>query len=85
MINFSKRAWDDYIYWQAHDKQNLIKINSLIKETLRNPFKGTGKPEPLRNNLKGYWSRRITKEHRFVYKFIADELFIVSCRFHYDK
>ena len=85
MINFSKQAWDDYIYWQKEDQANIEKINTLIKDTLRNPFNGLGKPEPLREKYKGYWSRRITKEHRFVYRYRRDKLYIVSCRFHYDK
>ncbi|MCK5199036.1 MAG: Txe/YoeB family addiction module toxin [Spirochaetales bacterium] len=85
MINFSNQAWLDYVYWQKEDKTNIEKINVLIKDTMRNPFKGLGKPEPLRGKYKGYWSRRITKEHRFVYRYRNDELYIVSCRFHYDK
>ena len=84
MINFAKQAWKDYLYWQKEDQTNIEKINTLIKDTLRNPFKGLGKPEPLREKYKGYWSRRITKEHRFVYSYRKDELYIVSCRFHYD-
>jgi len=85
MINFSNQAWQDYTYWQKEDKTNIEKINTLIKDVLRNPFNGLGKPEPLRGKYKGYWSRRITKEHRFVYRYRKDELYIVSCRFHYDK
>ncbi|MCD6398219.1 MAG: Txe/YoeB family addiction module toxin [Spirochaetaceae bacterium] len=84
MINFAKQAWKDYLYWQKEDQTNIEKINTLIKDTLRNPFKGIGKPEPLRGKYKGYWPRRITKEHRFVYRYRKDELYIVSCRFHYD-
>ncbi|MDA3938077.1 MAG: Txe/YoeB family addiction module toxin [Spirochaetia bacterium] len=67
MINFSNQAWKDYLYWQKEDKTNIEKINVLIKDVIRNPYKGLGKPEPLRGKYKGYWSRRITKEHRFVY------------------
>ena len=85
MINFSNQAWHDYLYWQKENETNIEKINVLIKDTMRNPFKGLGKPEPLRGKYKGYWSRRITKEHRFVYRYRNDELYIVSCRFHYDK
>ncbi len=85
MINFSNQAWQDYVHWQKEDKTNIEKINVLIKDTMRNPFKGLGKPEPLRGKYKGYWSRRIIKEHRFVYKYGNDELYIVSCRFPYDK
>ncbi len=85
MINFSNQAWQDYLYWQKEDKANIEKINILIKATLRNPFRGLGKPEPLRGKYKGYWSRRITKEHRFVYKYSDEQLYIASCRFRYGK
>ena len=67
-IFWDKTAWEDYLYWQDNDKKVLRKINSLIKESQRTPFNGTGKPEPLRQNLSGFWSRRITGEHRLVYK-----------------
>jgi toxin YoeB len=84
MINFSKIAWNDYLYWQKNDKELVEKINVLLKDILRNPFKGLGKPEPLRNKYKGYWSRRITKEHRLVYKYEQDSIYIIACRYHYD-
>lgn len=80
---FSPQAWDDYLYWQEIDRKLSARINGLIKECLRTPFQGTGKPEPLRGELKGFWSRRIDQEHRLVYKASDDRLLIVQCRFHY--
>lgn len=82
-IFWDKTAWEDYLYWQDHDKKILRKINSLIKECQRTPFEGAGKPEPLRQNLSGYWSRRITGEHRLVYKAENDVIYIAQCRYHY--
>lgn len=76
-------AWEDYLYWQKNDKQVLKKINELIKEIDRHPFSGTGKPEPLKHALEGYWSRRITLEHRLVYKVMESIISIVQCRYHY--
>ncbi len=76
-------AWNDYLHWQKTDKKILARINELIKSCERTPFSGIGKPEPLRNNLKGYWSRRIDKTHRLVYKIENDVIFISQCRFHY--
>lgn len=78
-------AWEDYLYWQEHDKKVLHRINELIKDTLRNPFKGIGKPEPLKGKLAGNWSRRITDEHRLVYAVKDKRLHILQCRFHYTK
>lgn len=83
-ITFSKNAWEDYISWQKEDKKILRKINELIKVIQRTPFEGIGKPEPLKYDLTGLWSRRIDREHRLVYKVESEELFIYSCRFHYD-
>jgi len=80
---FSGHAWDDYIYWQQTDKKILRRINALIKETMRNPFEGVGKPEPLKHALSGYWSRRITDEHRFIYKVSGDAIHIAQLRYHY--
>lgn len=80
---FSDKAWDDYLYWQQNDKQILKKINQLIKDIQRDPFEGIGKPEPLKHELSGFWSRRITDEHRLVYQVNESELSIVTCRFHY--
>ena len=80
---FSDHAWDDYIYWQKADKKILRRINLLIKETKHHPFEGLGKPEPLRHALSGYWSRRITDEHRLVYKVSEDAISIAQLRYHY--
>ena len=82
-LSWDKNAWEDYIYWQQTDKSVLRRINELIKECLRTPFEGRGKPEPLKENLSGFWSRRITDEHRLVYRVDADKLHIIQCRFHY--
>lgn len=80
---FSEQAWEDYLYWQAHDTKLLARINGLIKECTRTPFQGTGKPEPLRGALSGWWSRRINQEHRLVYRATDDGLLIAQCRYHY--
>jgi toxin YoeB len=82
-IMFSEHAWDDYLYWQRTDRKILERINRLIKEIQRTPFEGTGKPEPLRHGLSGYWSRRITDEHRIVYKVEKDALHLAQLRYHY--
>ena len=84
-ITFSQNSWEDYTSWQSEDKKVLKKINTIIKDIQRNPYKGMGKPEPLKYDLAGLWSRRIDREHRIVYKVINDELLIYSCRYHYDK
>ena len=78
-------AWEDYLYWQQVDKKIMIRINALIKSCLRTPFTGIGKAESLKGDLQGYWSRRITSEHRLVYEMQKDALRIVSCRYHYGK
>lgn len=83
MIVFHEQAWDDYLYWQANDKKLLARLNSLIKECSRTPFQGTGKPEPLKGDLSGWWSRRLNREHRLVYKMEGDKLLIAQCRYHY--
>lgn len=80
---FSEQAWEDYLYWQAHDRKLLERINGLIKECTRAPLDGTGKPEPLRGLLSGWWSRRINLEHRLVYRRTDDGLLIAQCRYHY--
>ncbi len=80
---FTPEAWEDYLYWQTHDKKILKKINILIKEIKRTPFEGTGKPEPLKHILQGCWSRRINHEHRLVYEVFDDRIHILSCRYHY--
>ena len=80
---FTPTAWEQYLFWQTSDKALFRKINALIRECRRHPFEGTGKPEPLKGDLSGYWSRRITREHRLVYKATKDALIIVQCRYHY--
>ena len=80
---WEQTGWEDYQFWIDTDKKVLRKINSLIKECQRTPFEGTGKPEALRQNLSGFWSRRITGEHRLVYKVDNDVLVIAQCRHHY--
>lgn len=82
-IIFSEVAWEDYLYWQATDRQILKRINLLIREIQRSPHEGIGKPEPLKHSLSGYWSRRINDEHRIVYKVEGDELRIAQLRYHY--
>jgi toxin YoeB len=82
-IAFTPQAWEDYLYWQKVDPEILTRIHSLIKEITRNPFSGIGKPEPLRHALQGFWSRRITAEHRIVYKKLGDQIVIVQLRYHY--
>ena len=83
MISFEKAAFEEYRKWAAEDKKIFDKINTLITEIIRDPFHGTGKPEPLKENLSGYWSRRITQEHRLVYKVSSDHVVISSCKYHY--
>ena len=80
---FSDKAWEEYMYWQNTDKQILKKINQLMKDIKREPFDGIGKPEPLKYELSGFWSRRISDEHRLVYEVSENCIAIVSCRFHY--
>jgi len=82
-VIFHPNGWDDYLYWQRSNKKMLKKTNSLIKEILRTPYEGTGKPEPLKFDLTGFWSRRIDREHRIVYGVNNDELHILACRYHY--
>ncbi len=80
---FVEASWDDYLYWQKNDQNILKRINQLIKEIQRDPFNGLGKPEPLKYDLSGYWSRRIDGEQRLVYKVTDDNLIVVQCRYHY--
>lgn len=80
---FLSRVWEDYLYWQETDKKIKKNINELIKQCKRTPFEGIGKPEPLKEDLKGWWSRRITGEHRLVYKVEKEKLVIAQCRYHY--
>ena len=88
-VVFAQQAWEDYLFWQANQPDGLQRVNDLIKECLRTPFQGTGKPEPLRGDLKGWWSRRITLEDRLVYRVSGkgetQQLEIAQCRFHYDR
>ena len=80
---FAKNAWEDYLYWQNIDKKILKRINLLIKDIKREPFKGLGDPEPLRHNWSRYWSRRINLEHRLIYKVTESSILIAQCRYHY--
>jgi toxin YoeB len=82
-IAFTESGWNDYLWFNENDRKLLKRINLLIKDTLRSPFAGIGKPEPLRGDLSGYWSRRINDEHRLVYKATSQELIVIACRFHY--
>lgn len=83
ILSWAPHGWEDYLYWQQTDKKTLKRINLLIKDVMRHPFEGIGDPEPLKHNWTGYWSRRIDREHRLVYKVEGDQLFIVQCRYHY--
>ncbi len=82
-ILFTDDAWEDYLYWQQTDKQTLKKINQLLKEIQCTPFTGIGKPEPLKHQLQGCWSRRIDSEHRLIYEIVDNTLRVIGCRFHY--
>ncbi len=84
VLAWQTNAWEDYLFWQREDKKILVRINELIKDALRSPFKGIGKPEPLKGNFSGCWSRRITDEHRLVYKIMEGRLHILQCRYHYS-
>lgn len=83
-ITFTERAWRDYLWWHEHDTHTLERLNALIRECQRTPFAGTGKPEALKSDLRGFWSRRITKTDRLVYRATSSAIEIVACRFHYD-
>lgn len=82
---FSENAWDDYLYWQRTDRKILKRINTLVKDIQRQPYEGIGKPEPLKHGLSGYWSRRVTDEHRIIYKYDCDRdsILIAQIRHHY--
>lgn len=80
---FSENAWEDYLYWQRKDKRMVQRINELIADIQRNKYKGIGKPEPLKHNLSGYWSRRIDNEHRIVYRIEEDKIMMAQLRYHY--
>ena len=81
---FTEFSWEDYLFWQKNDRQKLKRINELLKDISRNPYEGIGKPEPLKFNYSGFWSRRIDEEHRLFYRVVDDEIQIAKCRFHYD-
>jgi toxin YoeB len=83
-LGFTPSAWEDYLWFQDYDRKLLKRINLLIRDILRTPFQGVGKPEPLKGSLTGHWSRRISDEHRLVYTVTATEVTIVACRFHYQ-
>ncbi len=80
---FSAKAWEEYLYWQSTDAKQLQRINQLLKKIVREPFRGIGKPEPLRHAFQGWWSRRIDSEHRIVYKVVGQQLWIAQLRYHY--
>ena len=82
-LTFTEAGWEQYLYWQSHDKAVLKKINRLLKDVQRNPFEDIGKPEPLKGNLSGFWSRRISQEHRLVYRITDKTITIAQCRYHY--
>jgi len=84
-IVFSEQAWEDYQFWVINDRKTLKRINQLIRDTARDPFRGVGKPEPLRHLLKGYWSRRINEEHRMVYCVKENQLMLAQLRYHYER
>ncbi|MDR6984421.1 toxin YoeB [Rheinheimera pacifica] len=83
LLSWTDEAWHDYLYWQSQDKKTLKRINKLITETKRSPFDGIGKPEPLKENLSGFWSRRIDDTNRLIYAVDDNALTIISCRYHY--
>jgi toxin YoeB len=85
VLAWTKEAWHDYIYWQTQDKKTLKRINKLITETMRSAYEGIGKPEPLKENLAGFCSRRIDETNRLVYAVDGNQLTIISCRYHYEK
>ena len=83
-IRFVPGAWEAYLFWQSQDKKTLKRVNALITAIARDPFSGVGKPEPLRGELSGYWSRRIDEANRLVYRATDTEVVVIACRFHYD-
>ena len=85
ILAWTREAWKDYLYWQKQDRKTLKRINKLIIDTQRSPFEGMGKPEPLKENLSGFWSRRIDEDNRLVYAIDNKQLTIISCRYHYEK
>ena len=83
ILSWAEKAWEDYLYWQKVDSKTLRRINTLIKDIKRHPFDGLGDPEPLKHHWSGYWSRRIDREHRLVYKVTDKTIVVVQCRYHY--
>ena len=83
ILPWAELAWEDYLYWQATDKKILKRINTLLKDIKRAPFVGIGEPEPLKHNWSGYWSRRINRDHRIIYKVTEESIIVVQCRYHY--
>lgn len=83
-LAWTNAAWNDYLHWQGQDKRTLRRINRLIADTLRSPFMGIGKPEALKENLSGFWSRRIDEANRLVYSVDGTHVTVISCRYHYD-
>ena len=81
---FVDESWEDYLFWHKIDRKILERINNLVKDISRNPYSGLGKPEPLKYKYQGFWSRRITEEHRLIYRVVDNEIQIAKCRFHYD-
>lgn len=84
MLSWTEDAWDDYLYWQSQDRRTLKRINTLLRDMKRSPFEGIGKPEPLKWNYQGAWSRRIDSANRIIYTVIGDDLCVLSCRDHYE-
>ncbi|GAB3433024.1 Txe/YoeB family addiction module toxin [Massilia solisilvae] len=82
-LKFTDEAWADYLYWQTQDRKTLKRLNQLVEAAARTPFEGMGKPEPLKGSLAGCWSRRIDEQHRLVYRVTAEDLIVLSCRYHY--
>ena len=82
-VLFTEEGWDDYLYWQKTDKRVLRRVHELIKATQRTPFEGIGKPERLKHQFQGLWSRRITDEHRLIYEIVDNAVHVIACRFHY--
>ncbi|QTH60379.1 Txe/YoeB family addiction module toxin [Corynebacterium hindlerae] len=83
LLTWDENAWEDYLWWQAHDRKVLKRINALIKDIARNGNEGIGKPEPLKHEFAGFWSRRITEEHRLVYRVVENDITVLACRYHY--
>ncbi|EGR2120271.1 Txe/YoeB family addiction module toxin [Vibrio cholerae] len=83
LLSWTDESWDDYLYWQTQDKKTLKRINKIINDVKRSPFEGIGKPEPLKENLSGFWSRRIDDTNRLVYVVDDNAITVISCRYHY--